>query len=469
MDTTTAPLTSPPSTPGKPGLLINRNFALLFGGQAISVIGDYIFTTTLVIWVKLITNGQSWSPLAVSAVILAAAIPMALLGPLAGVFVDRWDKRRTMLRSDVVRAVVVALMILVTGIVPLPIFAGGAPPLAVKLAAVYATVFIVNAADRFFRPGQIALIGDLVSPEHQPRAFGLTQAAYSLAIVIGPPVAAPLLISFGPQWALAIDAGTFVVSVLTLLAIHAPKAAVSVQVGERGHFWREFALGLRFLLSKSVLVVLVLLGMIVMLGGGALNALDIFFVTQNLHTPASLYGILGATQGIGLIMGALLGGALAMRLGMSRVVWLSVLLMGALIIAYSRMTLFTPAVALLFVAGLPNGAVNAVISPMLLRVTPRELIGRITSLLDPVIMLASIVGTALAGYLDAIVLRDFHASALGMSFGPVDTIFLGAGALFLLGGLLGAARLRDPQAVTEAAQPRVSETVVSEPAANHLS
>jgi MFS family permease len=129
---------------------------------------------------------------------------------------------------------------------------------------------------------------------------------------------------------------------------------------------------------------------------------------------------------------------------MSRVVWLALVMMGILIVAYARMTEFWPAVVLIFILGLPNGAINVVTGPLILRVTPREMVGRVTSLLDPVIMIAAIAGTALAGYLDAVILRGFHAEALGMTFGPVDTIFMGAGALVFLGGVLALARLREP-------------------------
>lgn len=79
--------------------LINRNFALLWIGQVVSDLGNVIFNTTLVIWIGAgVAAGTSWAPLALSSVLVAQAIPQVLLRPLAGVFVDRADARRTMLR-----------------------------------------------------------------------------------------------------------------------------------------------------------------------------------------------------------------------------------------------------------------------------------------------------------------------------------------------------------------------------------
>src|SRR5215469_6303647 len=103
-------------------LLINRPFALLWSGQAISILGDFIFNTTLALWIvtRLAAN-QPWAPLAVSGALVAAALPDLLVGPFAGVFVDRWDRRRTMLRMDALRALLIGLLILLSGLVPVPL------------------------------------------------------------------------------------------------------------------------------------------------------------------------------------------------------------------------------------------------------------------------------------------------------------------------------------------------------------
>jgi len=86
---------NPPLPAGGKSFLINRNFAWLASGQAISNLGDFVYSTTLFIWVFTITHSVA----AVSGVLAAQYIPVFLLGPLAGVFVDRWDRRQTMLIS----------------------------------------------------------------------------------------------------------------------------------------------------------------------------------------------------------------------------------------------------------------------------------------------------------------------------------------------------------------------------------
>jgi len=79
--------------------------ALLWAAQGLSYIGDQIFDTTLVVWIaSVLAKDQTWAPLAVSGVLIAVAIPTLVIGPLAGVFVDRADKRRMMIATDGVRA-----------------------------------------------------------------------------------------------------------------------------------------------------------------------------------------------------------------------------------------------------------------------------------------------------------------------------------------------------------------------------
>src|SRR6266852_1850610 len=105
----------------KRNLLINRNFALLWSGSLISTAGDLIFGTTLILWIATqLTRGQSWAPLAVGGIALSAAIPSFLVGPIAGVLADRWDRRQTMLRMDALRAILIALLLLATNVIPLP-------------------------------------------------------------------------------------------------------------------------------------------------------------------------------------------------------------------------------------------------------------------------------------------------------------------------------------------------------------
>lgn len=423
---------------------INRNFALLWSGQALSILGNMLFNTTLVIWIaSQVAKGQTWAPLAVSGVLLAAALPAFVIGPFAGVLVDRMDKRRMMLAMDSSRAVISASLILATGIIPLPGLPSGRLPPFWTVGAIYAIVFLINTADQCFSPALLALIGDLVAETQQPKAMGLRQASVSVASIIGPALAAPLLITFGAQWALIINALTFVASFITIEAIHAPPAATSGGApGERRSFPRELREGLQYYARSRVLRTLLVSIVVAAMGAIALETLNVFFTTDNLHTPIRFYGFMGTAFGVGAIVGAILASIFAERLGLGRALWLSLLLAGVAVVIVSRVTAFGPALALFALIGLCITGVNVTVGPLLLRATPRDLLGRVNSVLTLALNFGILLGTALAGYLDSAALHSLHLAIAGTLFGPVDTVYVFAGLLFIASAFVVKAGLR---------------------------
>ncbi len=149
-------------------LLINRDFALLWSGQAISILGDLIFTTTITIWVGIyLAHGQPWAALAVSGILVAAGVPPLLLAPMAGVLADRWDSRRLMVTMDALRALAVL------GLLILPFVGSHAWSPLEQWIAVCGVVLLVSCGEQFFRPAMTGLISDLVPEPLQPRAIGL--------------------------------------------------------------------------------------------------------------------------------------------------------------------------------------------------------------------------------------------------------------------------------------------------------
>lgn len=393
------------------------------------------------LWVvKVIAAGQPWAPAAGSGVLIAAAIPAAALGPFCGVFIDRWDRTRTMLTADAARAVLIALL------VPLgfgPVAAH--VPRAAQLGLVYLLVGAAACVSQFFGPAQVALLGAIVTKDQLPRAAAIVQSMSSGAAIIGPPLAAPLFFAAGPGWALAIDALSFAVSFTTIRLIRHPGAPAPAEApsGQQG-YWQEFRAGVRFAAASPVIVAVATGIVVATLGSGALSTLDVFFLQANLHASASLYGTLGMALAIGMIAGALAAGRIANRAGTATLFWAGLVLSGAALTGYSRMTSLPPALAFLAAAGVALGAVNAAVAPLMLGATPQHLIGRVESVLSPLISLASVSSIAAAGFLASTGLRSFHTALAGISFGPYDSIFAIAGLLFTVSGLAAIAPLHRP-------------------------
>src|SRR5260370_114641 len=224
---------------------INPNFAWLWWGQAISSVGDYAWDTALVLWVaSYLVAGQSWAPLAVSGVVLAAALPQIVAGPLAGVFVDRWDKRQTMIAMAALQAIVAVLLILPAANFSLPLIGHVQLPLFWRLGVVYADVALLAIFAQFFIPAQLALIKDIVPQARQDQALETFQAIQGLAGIIGPPGAAALVFGLGGVWGLVLNALPFVVVFPATLPIPAPPSAHSLSpaaaAGDRPGQFRTF-------------------------------------------------------------------------------------------------------------------------------------------------------------------------------------------------------------------------------------
>jgi MFS family permease len=375
-------------------------------------------------------------------VLLSATIPIVVLGPLAGVFVDRWDKRRTMLLMDLIRASLIGLLLLFVAVAP-HLFP--AQTRHAELAAVYVVVFVASTCAQFFNPSRLALIADVVTPELRNKASGMGQTTMYLAGIVGPPLAGPLFFHAGVRSALLINGLSFLISFAAILLVEPPTIAANNLVAGAPSVLREFREGIAFFGHNRVLMTLLISLVIVMFGAGALNALDVFFVTVNLHTSASLFGVLSAAIGSGAVLGAIAASTLGSRIPAARTFWISLLLTSVGLLIYSRMTSFWPAVAALFVTGIPMAALNVAIMPLMLDSTPREMLGRVSSVLMPVVNVATLGSIVLAGWLAGTVMAHFRAHALGLTFGPVDTIFLAAGILGLVSGIYAMIGLRGAQ------------------------
>lgn len=322
---------------------LSRAYLLLWAGQTISGLGDYVFDTTLLLWiVTMLAPGQAWAPLAVSGLLLAESLPSLLAGPFAGVFVDRWETRRVLLAMDLVRAALLVLLTICTEIVPLKLLLGSRLPALWQLGAIYLVVFLTSLCSQFFNPARFTLTADLVPETYRARATGFAQASMNLAMILGPSLAAPLFFVIGLPWLLVFNALSFLFSFLMIFLVHLPqKEATSVRPEqERRSFWREFGDGVRFLSHEPVLVTLLVVMCLVLFSAGLSMPLALFFATQNLHIPTSLYGLLSAANGVGLLAGAVLLGWWGQRLGLARLFALGTLFIGALELLYARQTLF---------------------------------------------------------------------------------------------------------------------------------
>jgi Na+/melibiose symporter-like transporter len=308
-------------------------------------------------------------------------------------------------------------------------------------------------------------MGEVVSGDaDRARAAGIGQATSSTAAIIGPPLAAPLLFTVGIQWALLFNAASYAVSYFAIRSVRLAPEATPVRdiTRPRASVWQDFTAGLRYFGRNRFLVALLTIAVICQCGTGALSALNVFFVTRNLHASPHLYGFLGTALGLGGIAGALMAGRVVHWLGARTTTWLGLFLGGALLVAYSRQTVFLAALIVLFVALLPITMLNTAMSPLLLAATPREYMGRVIAVFNPVVELASMLSVVVAGWLASSALHGLSASVAGMHIGAIDTIFGVSGLLVMVAGVYAVialphqARQSAPATPAEAEAPAAS-------------
>ncbi len=420
---------------------LNRNFALLWWGQAISSVGDYVWDTALVLWIATsVAAKQSWAPLAVSAAILSAMLPQIVVGPIAGVFVDRWNKRRTMIVAAAIQTALAALLII--PVVGLPGIGLQRLPSLWLLGVVCLDIVLLTSCAQFFLPAQLALIKDIVARPKQDQAIEMTQAIQGLAVVLGPPLAAALVFGLGIQWALLLNALTFAHCVVATVAIAAPPATSSLSPGETGHFSREFVAGARYVLRHTILRTILIAEILTWLGFGALQSLGYFFIAQDLRGSPSDYGFFAASFGLGAICGGALVMTLGRRIGLARLLWIALVTAGAFIVVMSHLRNLDLALGAAFFFGAASTAILVSAGPLATDATEKAFVGRVTAVLNPVGRLAALVSVILAGSLVGTVLSGFHAEILGVGFDAIKAIFTVAGLLAIAGGLYTRKNLR---------------------------
>lgn len=422
-------------TTQKSALWTNRDWQKLWLGETVSGLGDYVFDVTLVLWVgTVITRGQSYAPLAVSGVLIAAAVPTVLIGPVAGVFVDRWNRKRTMMNADLIRAVVIGLLIILPSV-------QNSLPRWTQLAAIYSAVAVAAAVAQFFNPSRFATVGAIVAPEDRARAFGLTSATSNAVAVLGPPLAAPLLFSIGVQFALAINSLSFLASYI-LVRLTAIPADIASEETQAPNFRREILEGWRFIRGNRVLMTIAIAVFIYMFGVGAINVLEVFFVSQNLHVAASWLGTLNGSLGVGSIIGAIIAARLVKKVNARTVFAWGIVATALLVLVFAVSSSLLMAVVVLGLIGVPLALVNTVLSPIILEETPNRLLGRINAVLNPLVYLASVTSMAIAGVVASWLPVTYGWSLLGLRFNRISTIFAVCAGIMILAGITAAVRLQ---------------------------
>jgi MFS family permease len=356
-------------------------------GQVVSEIGDH-FNNIAVFSLAL---GSTKSGLVVSGVMLSRAIPAVLAGPLAGVLLDRMDRKRVMIASDVIRAIV-ALGFIVTVRHPEPWL-------------LYVMSGLLMFASPFFTSGRSSILPSIATKDELHAANSLTQTTQWTTLTIGTFLAGASVTHFGFEWAFVLNALSFAISAFCISRLRAPDhgfrpkrtALTEVEVVRP---WREYTDGLRYMRGSPLIFAIALIGVGWATGGGAAQILFSIFGEIVFNRGPAGIGIIWGCAGIGLLVGGAFGywwGQRASFLGYKRTIVVCFVLHGGAYVVFSQMRSF--AWALVFIAvSRAAVAVSSVLNySQLLRHVSDAYRGRVFATMESMVWSTMMISMMLAG------------------------------------------------------------------------
>jgi len=365
----------PPTARLRGTVLGIRDFRLLWIGQTVSSIGDQIFPIAVAL--KVVHAGGSAGDLGV--VLLGRSLAMVLFLVIGGVYADRISRTRVMIGSDVFRAIAVTALAMTPGEVPVWALAG--------------LTFVVGGGEAFFRPAYGAILPSVV-PEHRlAQANAFTSVSLKTSLILGPALGGFVVAVAGPGWALAIDAGTFLASMATLLRIAEPPLPAR---GPRQSGVREALDGVAEVRARPWIGAILGMATLQLMLAIAPYMVLLPFVARERLGGDGAYGAVLVAFAVGGLFGALVAGKWTPRLpGQWALVGLLPHAGLFLAMAYSRSVVVVAAWS--FVCGVGLEPFQIWWSSALQRDVPPDLLARVISL-DWLVSLGLMpVGLALAG------------------------------------------------------------------------
>ncbi len=401
-----------------------RNFRLLWLGQGLSLLGDQFYLLALP-WLVLRINGD---PLVLGTVLALAGLPRAIFMLVGGALTDRFSSRRLMLASDIAR-------LILTSVLAALVIAN-----TIELWMIYLFALLFGVVAGFFIPASNAILPQLVPPEKLQAGNAIFQGTAQLSLFLGPVIAGSLIALFsgpaseaahstpglfGIALAFIVDALTFLVSVVTLwlMTVDQPQR-LARQPGKATGVFTAIKAGLSYALHDPVLRVL----------GVLIAALNCLFLGPTLvgipvladHLPegAAALGLMLSAEGGGALLGIIVAGAARRPKALGLIISATVAGFGFGLIALGFVTSTLTAAAILLVVGIGSGYLNVHFITFLQRRAPKEMLGRLMSL----VMFASVGLIPISQAISGVLIKLSYTG-----------LFVGAGILMIVIALWTAA------------------------------
>jgi MFS family permease len=374
----------------------NKSFRHLFYALSISTLGDWFYSVALMGLVYKMTD----SSLMLSLIMLASALPRLLLSPFVGVFIDRYDQKKTMVVADIVRGVLIFVLI----------------PFSTNITMLFVITVLNSIASIFFMPARQAVLPSLVEKKNLIIANSLSNVVYGLMGIIGASLGGALTALISHSVSFSINAMSFLICAVIVFFTHIP--FIEKKRGESyGYQVKE---GYLFILRNRLIFALVIVGLSWGIVAGAYQVLIIMYATDVFKAGDIGIGLLYATAGFGTLLGSwIVAKYYSTNIKkMKKVFGWAYLIQGLFFIFFVLTEKLWLGMVMLFVMRAAGGLITPIDSTLLQTYTPKEMVGRVFTFHTASYSSFMQVSTFLTG----ILLSSFSLLHVGLLFGVLCVI-----------------------------------------------
>jgi len=385
----------------------NRNYRYMWTGQIVSEIGDH-FNNIAVFSLAL---ADTKSGMVVTGIMLSRAIPAVMAGPLAGVVLDRMDRKRVMMSSDLIRAIMALGFILTLD--------------HKNTSLLYVFSALLMLASPFFTSGRSSILPVIANREEIHTANSVSQTTGWMTLTIGTLLGGTSVMQFGYEWAFVFNSLSFLVSAACISRLRVPSGHFRAErkdltEAEVVRPWHEYKEGLRYMRSSPLILGIGLVTVGWASGGGAAQILFSLFGDLVFHRGAAGIGTIWGFAGIGLLIGGAIGHVMGKNISFStykRTIFFCYLIHGSAYVIFSQMRIY--GWALFFIALSRSAvAVSSVLNfSQLLKTVPDQFRGRVFATIETLtwsVMMISMMGAGIAS-------EKYDPRAIGAVAGILST------------------------------------------------
>ncbi|UNK18161.1 MFS transporter [Paenibacillus sp. N3/727] len=387
-------------------LITNRSFVLLMMSDLLQNVGIWIRNMALLYFIM---EKSGNSPVAVSLLTVIQYAPIFIFSIIGGVLADRWRPKRTMLWGDILSFLSILLVLFVV--------------MAGYWQAVFGVTLISAVVSQFSQPSSMKIIKRCLPDEQVPAATALSQTMMSLFIIAGPIVGTTIYQTFGLEASLLSLLAVFGVSAILISFIPSSiDDSTGVEASSDSSFMKELREGFSYIRTSQLIKTMLVVYVILALGSGLIQPLDIFVITERLHLDMTSVQWFTALEGFGMLIGGVIAAIIAGKLKGSVLLFSGLAFLG--ISTFVEVLSIWPGLTgtMRFLTGLLLAMAQTALMAVMIRQVDEKFVGRLNGLMTPVFTAMLLIGSGSTGM--------FMAST------SIVVVYFTAGILFLLASVV---------------------------------